>query len=195
MSLIQLKVNQNIVFFNHLSDSKKHNTKFTGAVIDSLMTWCNGNDDDLIRFKFDYCSCQHKCRFLFKVYMDLAERMDKVVLVYYGVAGHGEGLVDSMSAFGVKSPLRKLIVTENFFFSSAYDIYSRFKTEMKEDHRKLYFILEKDNIESRNRDAVVINNCAILHMIAFSPNGQIQTKINICSCEECIVGNFVKCNK
>ena len=66
---------------------------------------------------------------------------------------------------------------------------------MKEDNRKLYFLLEKDDIESRNRDAVVINNCAILHMIAFSPNGQIQTKINICSCEECIVGNFVKCNE
>ena len=59
------------------------------------MTWCNGNDDDLIRFKSDNCFCQYKCRFLFKVYMDLAERMDKVVLVYYGVAGYGKGLLES----------------------------------------------------------------------------------------------------
>ena len=29
-------------------------------------------------------------------------------------------------------------------------------------------------------------------MISFSPDGSMQTKINICSCEECLKGAFTK---
>ena len=31
------------------------------------------------------------------------------------------------------------------------------------------------------------------HMIPFFPDGSVQTKINICSCEEHLKGEFVKC--
>ena len=31
-------------------------------------------------------------------------------------------------------------------------------------------------------------------MISFSPDVSVQTKINICSCEECLKGVFIKCS-
>ena len=47
----------------------------------------------------------------------------KTVIVYYGVSGHGKGLVDAMSGFGVKQPVRKAIIQKDWFFNSAEDIY------------------------------------------------------------------------
>ena len=44
-------------------------------------------------------------------------------LVYYGVAGHGKGLVDAMSSFGVKTLLREAVITNDFIYSSAFDIH------------------------------------------------------------------------
>ena len=33
------------------------------------------------------------------------------IYIYYGAPGHGKGLVDAMSGFGVKGPLRKAVIT------------------------------------------------------------------------------------
>ena len=32
------------------------------------------------------------------------------------------------------------------------------------------------------------------HMICFEPNGTIITKVNLCSCIECLEGNFLHCS-
>ena len=47
----------------------------------------------------------------------------KFFVYYYGIKGHGKGLVDAMSGFGLKTPLRKAIVTENVFYDSAQKVY------------------------------------------------------------------------
>ena len=31
-------------------------------------------------------------------------------------------------------------------------------------------------------------------MISYFPDGSIQTKQHLCSCAECVVGNFIDCN-
>ena len=58
-----------------------------------------------------------------------------MVIVYYGVSGHGKGLVDMMSGFGVKGPLRRAVITSNFSYSNAVDIYNflidKFSNNMK----------------------------------------------------------------
>ena len=46
-------------------------------------------------------------------------KYEKSVLVYYGGSGHGKGLVDAMSRFGVKGPLTKAVLTQDFFYNSA----------------------------------------------------------------------------
>ena len=74
------------------------------------------NDQCLIfSFKSDNCSQQYKSRFVFANWRAL--KNNKTIILYYGVSGHGKGLVDSMSIFGVKGSLPKSIFTENFFLN------------------------------------------------------------------------------
>ena len=44
--------------------------------------------------------------------------MEKFV-IYYGAEGHGKGWVYSMCGFGVKTPLRRAVITENFSYKNA----------------------------------------------------------------------------
>ena len=81
--------------------------------VDELMT---NNDQCLIfSFKSDNCSQQYKSCFVFANWRALAKKYNKTIILYYGVSGHGKGLVDSMSCFRVKGHLWKTIITENFF--------------------------------------------------------------------------------
>ena len=38
-----------------------------------------------------------------------------------------------------------------------------------------------------------IRGCQQIHMICFNPDGSIQTKINVCSCDNCMSGDFLNC--
>ena len=97
-------------YIYHFSNDTSHDSQFSYAV-DELMT---NNDQCLIfSFKSDNCSQQYKSRFVFANWRAL--KNNKTIILYYGVSGHGKGLVDSMSSFRVKGPLRKSIITENFF--------------------------------------------------------------------------------
>ena len=48
------------------------------------------------------------------------------------MAGHGRGLVDGMSGFGDKTPLRKAIIVDDFFFITAGDL-TQFMLKKYED--------------------------------------------------------------
>ena len=52
----------------------------------------------------------------------MAKELDRTTIVCYGVAGHGKDLVDAASGFGVKDPIRKAIIVEDWFFNSANNI-------------------------------------------------------------------------
>ena len=41
-----------------------------------------------------------------------------------GIQGHGKGLVDAMSFFGVKGPLKHAILTDDKWFSSSEEMVS-----------------------------------------------------------------------
>ena len=47
-----------------------------------------------------------KCIFYVEEHSNI---FSKKVIIYCGVSGHGKGLVDVMSRFGVKGPLRKAV--------------------------------------------------------------------------------------
>ena len=87
----------------HLSDEKKHDFAYTSHVVKHLLSledeFCQS---EIIRVKSDNCATQHKCTYMFDFYHNLAVEQGKTVIVYYGVSGRGKGLVDAMSAFGVK---------------------------------------------------------------------------------------------
>ena len=91
----------------HLSNVMKHNYKFTSTVIDKLLE--DHNNNDTIPFKSDNCFTQYKCKWIFHQYQFIAIQNETKVILYYGDSGHDKGLVDAMSSFGLKGPLRKVL--------------------------------------------------------------------------------------
>ena len=180
-------------YIYHLSDEKKHDFAFTSMVVNHILQL--HNPSDTIRLKSDNCSTQYKCKYVFNKWQELAKETSKTVVVYYGVSGHGKGLVDAMSGFGVKGPLRREVITSNFNYSNASDIHQFLSSKFHNDDKKHYYYLESEKIkqERENKIPLPISKCREKHMISFFPDGSIQAKVNICSCPECLKGKFVKC--
>ena len=146
-------------------------------------------------FKLDNCSTQDKCKWIFQFWNNLAKKLSTKVIIYYGVSAHGKGLVDAMSAIGVKSPLSTAVITKNLHCNSAEDIHQDLSDLFKDDKTKLYTILTSEDIESFKNDnsPLIIKGCMKLHRLSFFPDGSIQSKINICSCKSCVEGDLVSC--
>ena len=100
-----------------------------------------------------------------------------------------------MSAFGVKSPLTRAVITQNLEYSCAKDIYEYLNDHFRNDESKLYSILSLEEISKFVIDdsLLSITNSMKLHMISYFPNGSIQSKVNICSCASCIECEFISC--
>ena len=67
-------------------------------------------------------SCQYKNKRPFGLLQRLANEFNLRIIRTYGAAGHGKGVIDAMSSFGVKNVLRKDIVTHDVFFNTSEDI-------------------------------------------------------------------------
>ena len=117
------------------------------------------------------------------------------MIIYHGTAGHGNGLVDAMGGFGMKGPIRKAVFTEDSHYISAVEIYHYVNKHFEGDDKKHYVLLpEKDISEKRKiKSSLVLKNCMKFHMMAFHPDGSVQTKVNMCSCAECLQGDFIDC--
>ena len=74
-----------------------------------------------INFKSDNCATQYKSKYIFKQCQLLAKENGMSDTVYYDVSGHGKGLVDAMSGYGVKIPLRRAVITFNFSYRNSLD--------------------------------------------------------------------------
>lgn len=88
------------------------------------------------------------------------------------------------------------MITSNFSYHNATDIYNFLIDKFHNDTKKHYFLLDPEDISVKRgkKSPLPIKSCREKHMIAFFPNGSIQTKINICSCAECIKGEFINCS-
>ena len=111
--------------------------------------------------------------------------MQKKIVSFYGTSGHGKGLVDVMSSFRVKAPIHRAALMEDFSYWNAKDIFDYLNLIFGNDINKHYILLDGDEIQDMSYD---------LHMISYFPDGSIQTKQHLCSCAECVVGNFIDCN-
>ena len=144
-------------YLYHLSDEKKHDQAFTSVVVDQIVE--NSQDDDIIlRFKSDNCATQYKSKWVFRYWLVISIKQQKIIIFYCGVTGHGKGLVDAMSGFGVKGPVCRAIITQKFDYNSAEDIYV-FLTELfDEDHAKDYFLIDPDTIRSKKNQGFTFKN-------------------------------------
>ena len=53
----------------------------------------------IIRIKSDNCGYQYCSLHVFEMYFKLSKELGKTIILYYGVNGHGRGLVDAMLGF------------------------------------------------------------------------------------------------
>ena len=175
-------------YIYHLSDVTCHNHAFTATAVDNILSL--QPPTDIAGFKSANCSTQYKSKCVFYFWQSLAKHLGKKCLMYYGVSGHGKGLVDNMSAFEVKNFLRKAVLTDNFSYNKASDIYNYFIKHFEQDPQKKYFLLESETIYEKQsqKKTYYIKNCRSRHMICFHPDGSVQTKQNTCSCHNCIQG-------
>ena len=77
----------------------KHNFAFTSSVAYHLLGL---NSQSAIHSKSDNCLTQYKSKYVFNEWQALATKTKKLVIEYYDMFGHGKGLVDAMSGFGLK---------------------------------------------------------------------------------------------
>ena len=68
--------------------------------------------------------------------------ISKKVIIYFSVSGHGKGLVDVMSGFGVKGPLRKAVWCEDCSYSCADDITKYLVAKFVDDDTKYHVHLD-----------------------------------------------------
>ena len=132
-------------YIYHLSDVLAHDWKFTSTVVRDLVALFFINSS-AVRIKNDNCKGQYKSLYVFGFCKKLAFEIQKPVIICYGAAGHGRGLVDAMSSFGIKAPLRKDIITDDFYWSTAEDLVVRF-TEKSMGENMIYKELSRELIE------------------------------------------------
>ena len=125
---------------------KKHDFAFTEFVVRDLLS--RFDIDPIIRFKSDNCGYQYCSLHVFQFYRNLSKELGKTIILYYGVNGHGRGLVDAMSGFGVNTPLKREIITNDFMFRTAEELCEYLEHRFENDESKLYVYIPEDALAS-----------------------------------------------
>ena len=97
------------------------------------------------------------------------------IIVYYGVPSHGKGLVDAMSRFGVKSPLRRVVITSNFCYKNYLDFCNYLTETFSSNDKKHYFVLDLETIAKRREDkqSLPIKLYREKYLFTFSPDHSV----------------------
>ena len=165
-------------FIYHLSDDTNHNNIMTVSIIeDILKQYPQILSPGHIVICSDNCSTHYKSCFTFVVMMQLAKKYGVTFTWFYGEPGHGRGLVDAMSSFGCKGPLKHAIITKDQWFSTAEEMSDFLKKFFNGDSTKHYHVIhEKDTAELRKaeKNEHKIAGSMKLHMVsvdsAFHPS-------------------------
>ena len=91
--------------------------------------------------------------------MNLSNKYNVRITRIYEVAGHGKGLIDAMSSFGVKAILRRGIVSHDCWFESSNNICEFLSSRC--DSRMSYTNLDPKSIDEkrRNKEGLKIKAC------------------------------------
>ena len=94
----------------------------------------------------------------------LAKKYNIKVYWFYGVTGHRRGLVDPMSSFGVKQPLKHEIITNDNWFPTANGMVFFLKDcfETKGDDSKEYRHIDQEKtskIRAKKHGEIILKLC------------------------------------
>ena len=67
------------------------------------------------------------------------------VILYFGVKGHGKRLVDGMSSFCVKEPVRRAIVSNDWWYVCASELVDFLSSKFLNDVNKYWITLNSGN--------------------------------------------------
>ena len=90
---------------------------------------------------------QYKNKYSFGLTQKLADNYNCKIVRVFGAGGHGKGIIDAMSAFGVKGILRRDIAGLELWWKDRHDICEYLKG--KEDDRMLYCHVPQHNISRK----------------------------------------------
>ena len=104
-----------------MSDETNHEPVFVNEVLEDIFKYWNIKDESII-IKSDNAPTQYKNKFVFQSMINLSNKYNFRIIRIYGAAGHGKGLIDAVSSFGVKATLRRDIVSHDCWLESNNDI-------------------------------------------------------------------------
>ena len=93
---------------------------------------------------------------------ELARKYSITVAWFYGEPGHGKGLVDAMSSFGCKQPLRHSVISEDVWYLTAFDIINFLKSYFQSDDSKDYHLADEimlANDRKKERNTHILKPC------------------------------------
>ena len=164
-------------YIYHLSDNTTH---AIDTVLDDIFVLQKIRNEAVL-IKTDNAPTQYKNKYAFGSYQHLAGKFNCTIVKAYGAAGHGKGLVDTMSAFGVKSILRRAIVGKDKFWANSEEICDFLSCLIDDDlarkHREM-------------KDGLKINGCVKNQLFVFKPNQKPLVKQFFCDCEKCLNFEF-----
>ena len=198
---IVIDENDALSYVYHLSDDTGHDPTFVNEVLnDIFLRWniCN----ETILLKSDNAPNQYKDKYAFAYYQDLANKYNVRIVRLYGAAGHGKGLIDAMSSFGVKSILRKDIVTGDVWYKNSEEMCKHLRKVQPErtkgDKTMIYQHLDPVKIDAKRmtRPQLPIAGCMKQHLFDYKPGSKkILCKEFLCDCLQCLQLDFDKCVK
>ena len=109
----------------------------------------------------------------------LAEELGITIGWFYGEPGHGRGVIDAMSSFGTKGPLRQRILATDDWFHDANEMCEFLNAYFAHDETKEHHLIEASTLAKQRRrkqpEPHPIKGCRKFHLIAVDSNGTFTT--------------------
>ena len=118
------------------------------VLIDIFDKWNIRNETIVI--KSDNAPTQYKNKYAFASMQTLADTYNVKIVRLFGAAGHGKGLIDAMSSFGVKSVIRRDIVTKDDWFNNSQEIVDHL--QFRGDLRMYYKVLQPEILDKARQN-------------------------------------------
>ena len=177
----------------HLCHDMKHDPVFVSEVLEDIFTKRNSKIETVI-IKSENAPTQYKNQYAFFLLPQIANKYNATISRIYGAAGHGKGLKDAMSSFGVKGILRRHIIGNDEWFSNSAEICDYLN--LRGDSHMSYTSIESKAPDQKRMEkkGLVINGCMIQHMLIFKPHcNDVVAKQYLCDCKMCLSLSFDKC--
>ena len=174
----------------HLNDDTKHDPFYVDHVLRDIIIKYDIKNEDLW-IQSDNAPTQYKKKHAFALLQKLADDFNLRIIRTYSADGHGKGVIDAMSSFGVKNILD--IVTHDVFFNNSAEIADYLSSISP--HYYYSAVPVEDLVKTHHEDhsPIEIPGCMKQHFILFNPTKERFWKEYLCDCASCLQFQFNDC--